>query len=102
VGWQESKPGVDPVHEGLNLLFVTKDHAALPVGGDGAQVDHLDVTDGLDDLAGLCGRDLAHDTPSTTSKLLNIHCTGLNGDVPERANPPHGSPRGLRGLYKAG
>jgi hypothetical protein len=42
VWWQEAQTGVDAVDEGLDLLFVTEDHAALPVRGDGAEVDDLD------------------------------------------------------------
>ena len=61
---QEAQTGVDAVDEGLDLLLVAKDHPALPVGCHGAEVNHLDVSDRVDDLGGLDGGNLAHDAPS--------------------------------------
>src|SRR6202012_2550112 len=66
VGRKESKARVNAVDERLDLLFVAKDHAALPVGRDRAEVDDLDVADRIEDLGDFTRRDLAHGTPSKT------------------------------------
>ena len=63
VGRQEPQARVHPVHEGLDLLFVAKDHATLPVRRHRAEVDDLDVTDRIDDLGDFTCRNLAHETP---------------------------------------
>jgi hypothetical protein len=63
VGRQEAKASVHPVHKRLNLLFVAKDHPALPMRRHGTEIDDLDVTDGVDDFGGLRGWDLAHGAP---------------------------------------
>jgi hypothetical protein len=79
VRWQEAQTCVHPVHEGLNLLFVTKDHPALPVRCHGAEVDDLDVADRIDDFDGLRGWDLAHGAPLALRfmrKHIVIACSG--------------------------
>jgi len=68
---QETQPGVDAVHEGLDLLFVAEDHSALPVGRHGTEVDDLDVADRIDDFGGLRGWDLAHGAPLALRLLRN-------------------------------
>jgi hypothetical protein len=82
VGREEAKSCVNAVDERLNLLFVTKDHPALPVGRHGAEVDDLDVTYRVNDLGGLCGGDLAHDAPSALLAVLESHSTGSISGAP--------------------
>jgi len=60
---KETKARVNAVDEGLDLLFVTEDHAALPVRGHRPEVDDLDVTHWVDDLDDFCCGDLTHETP---------------------------------------
>ena len=72
---QETQARVDAVNEGLNLLLITEYHAALPVRRYRSEVDDLDVTDGVDDLGGFGGRNLAHGTPLENVVLRKFQST---------------------------
>ena len=83
---KEAKAGVDTVDEGLDLLLVTKDHSTLPVGRYGAEVNHLDVPDWVDDLGGLDGGNLAHNAPcvfflSTEQPFYNLDFKPFPGPI---------------------
>lgn len=96
VGRQKSQTGIDAVDEGLNLLLVTKDHAALPVRGDRTEVDHLDVADRVDDLGALNTGYLAHGAPL---RLCSAHSTGAP-KAHGLAHPPDHDAPNLAGVLE--
>jgi len=71
---KETETCVHAVDECLDLLFITKDHAALPVRSNGAEVNDLDVADWVNDLGYFCCRNVAHGTPLESAYFS--HSTG--------------------------